>query len=318
MEFASPQALVLIPVPLLFYWLLPPAEPKSGALMLPPAIAANLSISKAGLASRRLRIILLIMAWLLANLALCGPRQLVTLDLLPASGRDVMLVLDLSGSMETQDFDLDGDRVSRLAAVQSVASRFVRGRAGDRVGLVVFGDRAYVAAAPTHNVEAVAHTIETSVIGVSGKATAIADGLGLAMKRLRGRVAKSRVIILLSDGRDTSGLVDPVAAARTAQSMGIRIHTIALGPDDLETAPQSSDAVDSGMLRRIAEVSGGELFRVLSTDDLRAVARAIDRLEPSAANAPPQQGWRGWWIWPAAAAFVLGLALLELDRRGAG
>ncbi|WP_232830632.1 VWA domain-containing protein [Oceanicella sp. SM1341] len=245
-------------------------------------------------------------------IALAGPRVLETLDALPASGRDVVLALDLSGSMEREDFDLDGARVSRLAAVQTVASRFVLGREGDRVGLVVFGDRAYVAAAPTHDVAAVAQVIDTAMIGVSGRSTAIADGLGLAIRRLRGREAKSRVILLLSDGQDTTGAVDPVAAARAAAALGIRVHTIALGPRDLETSPGARDAVDTATLRAIAEAAGGVMFRVRNTDDLRAVTDAVDRLEPSAAAAPPIRGWHALWPWPAAAALLLlGAAMLS-------
>ncbi|WP_146589493.1 VWA domain-containing protein [Puniceibacterium confluentis] len=309
MTLAAPLALLLLPLPLLAL-LLPPRRPRWGAVTLPPAILAQTRIAGTGRATRHLGLAGLVLSWILTVLALSGPRIVTTLDTLPATGRDIVLVLDLSGSMEREDFDLDGHRVSRLAAVQSVAARFVRGRAGDRVGLVVFGDRAFVAAAPTHDVAAVAHVVETSVIGVSGKATAIADGLGLAIRRLRDRPAASRVIILLSDGRDTSGVVDPVAAARKADELGIRIHTIALGPDKAQSSGRDDDVVDSATLGQIATAAGGEMFRVRTTDDLRAVTAAIDRLEPSAAAAPPMLAWRELWIWPAGAAFLILAALL--------
>ncbi|SNR75938.1 VWA domain-containing protein [Puniceibacterium sediminis] len=309
MTFAAPLALLLLPLPLLALFL-PPEKLRHGAMTLPPAILAQARDAVSGRAARHLGLVALTLAWICAVLALSGPRILVTLDTLPATGRDIVLVLDLSGSMEKEDFDIDGTRVSRLAAVQSVAAQFVRGRVGDRVGLVVFGDRAYVAAAPTHDVSAVAQVIETSVIGVSGKATAIADGLGLAIKRLRDRDAKSKVVILLSDGRDTSGVVDPVAAAKKASELGIRIHTIALGPDDAGTAARPDDVVDTETLDQIAATAGGEMFRVRTTQDLSAVTRSIDQLEPSAAAAPPITAWRELWIWPAAAALVMLLGLL--------
>ncbi len=304
MTLAAPLALLLLPLPLLAL-LLPPERPRSGAVNLPPAILARTQDATPGRATRHLGRAALVLAWICAVLALTGPRILTTLDTLPATGRDIVLVLDLSGSMEKEDFDLDGTRVSRLAAVQAVASRFVLGRTGDRVGLVVFGDRAYVAAAPTHDVAAVAHVIETSVIGVSGKATAIADGLGLGIRRLRDRDATSKVIILLSDGRDTSGVVDPVAAAQKADDLGIRIHTIALGPDRAQSNGREDDLVDSETLGRIATTAGGQMFRVRTTDDLRAVTEAIDRLEPSALAAPPVTAWLELWIWPAGAALLI-------------
>ncbi|QDL94091.1 VWA domain-containing protein (plasmid) [Paroceanicella profunda] len=314
MSFAASWLLLLLPLPLLAL-LLPQRPLRRAALALPPAFAAQARPAVPKGPARHLPRAALWLAWGCALLALAGPRQLETIDALPASGRDIVLALDLSGSMEREDFELDGARVSRLAAVQAVAAQFVRGRDGDRVGLVVFGARAYVAAAPTHDVAAVAQAIETAMIGVSGRATAIADGLGLAIRRLRGRAADSRVILLLSDGQDTSGAVDPVAAAGAAAALGIRIHTIALGPRDLEGAPDSRDAVDTATLRRIAQAAGGVMFRVRSTADLRAVAEAIDRLEPSAADAPPIRGWRPLWVWPGALALLL-LGVPLLLRRG--
>lgn len=318
MTFAFPLAALLLPLPLLLLWLLPPERHASGALALPPALAEAARPVRSTSAARYARLVLPGLAWVLAVAALSGPRIEQVFDILPDSARDIVLVLDLSGSMEREDFSLDGRQVSRLAAVQSVAARFVEGRAGDRVGLVVFGDRAYVAAAPTHDVAAVAQVIRTTRIGVSGKATAIADGLGLAIKRLRARDAKSQVVILLSDGQDTSGAVDPVAAAQVAKDLGIRIHTIALGPRDLETAPGTRDAVDTATLRGIARLSGGAMYRVRTADDLRAVTAAIDALEPSPAKAPPIRGWRELWVWPAAAALVLlALGLLRTGREAA-
>ena len=318
MSFAAPWLALLLPLPLLLYRMRPADRRPRAALALPPAIAEAFHSTDTAPVRRHARPAALLLAWTLLVLALTGPRQEQVLDVVPASGRDIVLALDLSGSMEREDFDLDGDAVSRLEAVQAVGARFVAGRAGDRVGLVVFGDRAYVAAALTHDTVAVAQVIETAQIGVSGKATAIADGLGLAIRRLRTRDATSRVVVLLSDGQDTTGAVDPVAAAATAGEMGIRVYTIALGPADLEADPAARDAVDSETLRRIAEASGGETFRVRTTDDLRAVTAAIDRLEPSLADAPPIRAWRDFWPWCAAAALAsLGLAAVAQAREAA-
>lgn len=315
MSFAFPLVLLMMPLPLLMRHLRGSALRRAGGVELPPSIEAGMEPFESGRDTHRVLRLGLALAWILAVIAVAGPRQLQALDLLPASGRDLVLALDLSGSMERDDFHLEGRSVTRLEAVQTVASDFVLDRAGDRVGVVVFGDRAYVAAAPTHDVAAVSHVIETSVIGISGTSTAIADGLGLAVKRLVASDATSRVVILLSDGRNTAGAVDPVAAAAKAAELGVRIHTIALGPQDLETSPDARDAVDSETLRRIAEASGGEMFRVRGAEDLRAVTQAIDALEPSALDAPPIRAWREWWIWPAGAALALLAALLLAQHR---
>lgn len=315
MSLATPWALLLLPLPFLLLRLLPVQQNRGAALALPPAIGEAFHATDAKPTRRHAPSVILILAWAGLVVAIAGPRAERILDVVPASGRDIILVLDLSGSMEREDFDLDGEQVSRLVAVQSVGSHFVRGRTGDRVGLVVFGDRAYVAAALTHDVSAVARVIETAQIGVSGKSTAIADGLGLAMRRLSERPAKSRVIVLLSDGQDTSGAVDPVAAAMKADTMGMRIYTIALGPDDLETAPRSRDAVDSEVLRQIAGAADGEAFRVRTTEDLAEVTDAIDLLEPSLADAPPIRAWQEYWPWFAGASFALIAAALILQAR---
>ena len=151
-----------------------------------------------------------------------------------ASGRDIVLALDLSGSMAIEDFSLDGVTASRLDAVKRVATRFVEARRGDRIGVVIFADRAYVAAPLTWDLTAVSRAIDGAEIGLTGRSTAIADGLGLALKRILADPARSRVIVLLSDGRDTAARLDPRQVGRLAAEDGVRVHTIALGPEDLE------------------------------------------------------------------------------------
>lgn len=314
--FSNPFAVLLLLLPLVLRWLLPPENHQTGALSIPSALEPSLKPIKSHSVVRQAGQFAPALIWVLAVLAVMGPRQEQVLDVLPTSGRDIIIALDLSGSMEREDFVLDGAQASRLTAVQRVASEFVRGRDGDSVGLVVFGDKAYVAAAPTHDVRSVAHVVERTIIGISGKSTAIADGLGIAIKRLRERDAKSRVIILLSDGQDTSGSTDPIAAAQVASEMGIRIYTIALGPADLETAPKSRDAVDTATLRDIAQAAEGQMFRVRTTEDLRNVAEAIDALEPSPSSAPPIRTWRRFWVWPAGLALALLASLLIISREG--
>ena len=299
MGFAFPLVLLLLPLPLAMR-LLPPAAARGG-LRVPPQVFAGTAEGRA-LPSG---LLLAALAWGLLVIALAGPQLDRQTALTEASGRDILLALDLSGSMEKRDFSLDGQPISRLDAVKRVASRFVAARRGDRIGLVVFGDRAYVAQPLTFDVDAVARAINEAQIGISGRATTISDGLGLSIRRLSASDAPTRIVVLLSDGVDTAGSVGAVDAARLAARHGIRVHSIALGPDDLETRPKSRDAVDAATLRGVAQASGGTSFRVRGMADLQAMAATLDRLEPSPSERPPLRFWQSLWVWPAVAALLL-------------
>lgn len=253
-----------------------------------------------------LRVGLLWAIWGLVLLALAGPRDLAPVQALKVTGRDLAIVLDLSGSMVRDDFDLDGQAVTRLEAVSRVGADFARRRAGDRVALIVFGSEAYYASPFTFDTEAVAHQIETAQIGISGRATNISDGLGLALKRLQHSTAETRVVILLSDGVNNAGATNPRGVAELAAMMGVRVHTIALGPKDLTTADVGENGVvDAATLRAIAEMSGGETFRVRTTQDLISVSAALDRLEATDSDGLAAEVYRAFWPWPAAAAAAL-------------
>lgn len=312
MSFAVPWAFLLLPLPLIIRHFLASTYPAGASLRVDTGTFAAAGSAQAS--ADRPGMLLLIAAWALLVVALAGPRLAATTHLITSSGREIVLALDLSGSMVKEDFVLDGKPVSRLDAVKRVASRFVAARKGDRIGLVIFGDRAYVAQPPTFDVASVAHAIDTAQIGISGRSTAISDGLGLATRRLMQSDATSKVLILLSDGVDTSGKVGATDAARLAAEHGIRVHTIALGPDDLETQSQSRDAVDAAALRAMAEAGGGASFRVRSLDDLEAMAATLDDMEPNPMQRPPLQYWRALWIWPAGAAMAI-VTLLALRRR---
>ena len=316
-SLAFPLALILLPLPLIAARALPPAEVAASALRVPPTVAATLGRARParlrGAAGRALPALV----WLGIVLALAGPQRLAPVTALPVSGRDVVLALDLSGSMEEEDFELDGRPAQRLDAVKRVGARFARAREGDRLGLVVFGEAAYFAAPMTYDVEAVARTIEEATIGISGRSTAIGDGLGLALKRLAESDAASRVVVLLSDGRDTSGVVAPVEVAELARDLGVRVHTIAMGVTALGEADAARDAVDAPTLAAMAAATDGTTFRVRTTADLEAVGAAIDAMEPSLRDRAAASVHRPYWPWPAGGAAAAALLIL-IDRRRAG
>lgn len=312
MSFAFPLAFLLLPLPFLARYLLEPRGSTIAAFDVPGDMFDTIRKGREG--GRRRSMWLPLAAWLALVIALAGPRLPASTDILTSSGREIMLALDLSGSMVNEDFVLDGAPLSRLDAVKQVGAAFVAARRGDRIGLVVFGDRAYVAQPPTFDVDAVARSIEAAQIGISGRSTAIADGLGLALKRLIISDATTKVVVLLSDGVDTTGRVQAVDAARLAAENGVRVHTIALGPADLETQPASRDAVDAAGLRAMAEAAGGTSFRVRNMQDLMEMARTLDDLEANPMKRPPMQYWRSLWIWPAGLALAL-LVMLSVTRR---
>lgn len=303
--FAHPLAFLLLVLPLAVR-LLPPRAATGLALALPPAVAA------AARPATPARVLgpgaAAIGLWVCLVTALAGPARLATEPDRSASGRDIMLAIDLSGSMAIEDFTVDGVTATRLAAVKRVASAFVAARRGDRIGLVIFADRAYVAAPLTHDLAAVSRAIETAEIGLTGRSTAIAEGLGLALKRILADPATTRTIVLLSDGKDTAARLEATDVARLAAADGVRIHTIALGPADLESTPSARDAVDTATLRAIAETSGGRSFRVRDTADLVAMATELDQLEPNPTRRPPVVVRWPLWPWAATAALLLALA----------
>ena len=307
-EFADPWLFLLLPLPILARLLLRPGGGSGAALIVPESVGRQMlqgAISGGG-ASRTAPALAI---WLLLVLALAGPRVLAPQQALPMSARDLMLALDLSGSMVREDFALDGAQVTRLDAVKAVGADFVRARAGDRVGLVVFGSDAYVATAPTFDTEAVAQSIEELVIGISGRATNISDAVGIALRRLGQSDAQTRVIVLLSDGTSNAGAARPRDVAALAAEMGVRIHTIALGPLALGETAEQRGVVDVATLQAMADLSGGRMFRVRTTADLQEAARTLDALEPTARAGLAAQSYRELWLWPALLAGVIGLWL---------
>ncbi|WP_146591116.1 VWA domain-containing protein [Puniceibacterium confluentis] len=306
-ELATPLALLLWPLPLLILRLLPAAPSGGAALAVPDRIGQGiLAGAGQGATPGARRRIAPWAVWLLLVLALAGPRQLEPIPALKVSGRDLAIVLDLSGSMVRDDFFLDGARITRLEAVQGVGAAFARRRAGDRVALIVFGSEAYYAAPFSFDTEAIARRIETSVIGISGRATNISDALGLALKRLETSTAASRVVILLSDGINNAGATNPRGVAGLAADLGVRVHTIALGPKDLtDSEPGENGVVDAATLRAVSELSGGTSFRVRTTEDLVAVTEALDKLEATDSDGLSAEVFTEYWVWPAALAAVL-------------
>ena len=325
-DLESPWALLALPLPFIVVRLIPAENVQgSGALRIPGTLVVQM-LPDADIASRgRRRTLLIWTLWIALITAFSGPRLILTAVALPASGREIMLAMDLSGSMERRDFSLDGETVTRLTAVKRVGTDFIRRRAGDRIGLVIFAEQAYVAASLTFDTTSVARALDEATIGIAGRSTGIGDGLGLALRRLGltsasgeseqpGKEPFTKAVILLSDGANNAGQTAPKDVAALARDLGIKVYTIALGPRDLTDADGEQDVVDTETLRDMAQTSGGQAFRVHTTDDLVHVADAIDRLEGGQAKTPPLPLRRDVWIWPATVALFCASILLVTGR----
>jgi len=261
--------------------------------------------------------------WLLAGLMhlclLCAAARPVLLDAgmeAPVTGRDLMLAVDLSGSMEVRDAQLAGQPASRLGAIKRVAGEFIERRAGDRVGLILFGGQAYLQAPLTFDRATVRAFLDESSVGLAGRQTALGDAIALAVKRmlLEGPAPEHRVLVLLTDGAATAGELKPLKAAELARAAGLKIYTIGIGSTRL-SAPGLSAELDEETLLRIAAATGGRYFRAGGQGDLEEIYAELDRLEPARLDAPDLPGARPAHLPPLLMALLLGMALAWRARQ---
>ena len=316
---AWPWALFALPLPWLV-WRLPPLRRRAGPALRVPLGDRLARVASDGAAGTGRRFPwLLVLAWVALCLAAARPQQLGEAVQPPSQGRELMLALDLSGSMQEPDMVLGGRPVDRLTAAKAVLADFLDRRAGDHIGLLVFGRRAYVLAPLTRDHATVRQQLADSVVGLAGQETAIGDAIGLAVKRLRpgaGEGAgRDRVLVLLTDGVNTAGLLDPLKAAELAADTGVRVHTIAFGGEGALSLfgfqiPRGGEDIDEDTLRAIAEATGGIFFRARDTGELAGIYGEIDRLEPVELQGPTVRPKVERYHWPLAAGFLLGLLSL--------
>lgn len=241
-----------------------------------------------GAASTRLRhvpILLRCATLLLLALALARPQATHSRTQKTTEGLDIVLVIDTSRSMEARDFVISGERPTRLTVIKKVISEFMANRADDRLGMVVFGSEAFTQAPLTLDHAVLQRFLDRVQIGMAGDATAIGDGLATAVSRLKDVEAKSKVVILLTDGSNTSGRVDPLAAGQAAKTLGVKVYTVGVGSDGLvpvvvDGRVQSQKAdIDEELLRKISSETGGQYFRATDTETLVKIYDTIDQLE---------------------------------------
>ena len=235
------------------------------------------------------------------------------------SGYDLMLAVDLSGSMQALDYQQNGEQISRINIVKAVVSNFVGQRQGDRVGLILFGSNAYLHVPLTLDTLSVRSMLNNAAVGEAGDQTAIGDAIGLAVRNLRNRPEKSRVLVLLTDGIDNASTIPPLAAADLARQYGIKIYTIGVGSGGIVPFPvgfgetaMTEFPLDEGLLRKIAGATGGSYFRAADTQALQAIYAQINKLEKTDAETRSYSIRRPLFRYPLAIALIL-LLLLELS-----
>ncbi len=322
LELAHPWLLLLLPAPLLVFWLLPPYRQRVTALRVPffaEMVAATGIEARPGavvLSRRWLQTLPMALLWALLVVGLARPQWVGDPIERTDAARDIMLAIDLSGSMDFRDFeDAAGERTSRFEAVQRVVDEFVATRQQDRVGLIVFGNRAYLQLPFTRDVEAARALVALMEVGMAGPRTALGDAIGLAIRTFESSEVDMRLLILLSDGSDTASRMTPVNAAEIARSRGVEIHTIGIG----DPQARGEDKVDFAVLTDVAGRAGGQFFTAEDEAGLQQVYQRIDELDPGEVRVRTWRPRDSLVHWPVGVALLLvlplNLALLLVLRR---
>jgi len=289
LELGWPWLFALLPLPLIAARALPRARGLISTALHLPHLGVALPQQADVSAVPWLRRAFALLAWLLLVFAAARPQWLGAPEDVPRSGRDLLLAVDTSGSMSIEDMQLGGQPAPRFAAIQAIATDFIHRREGDRVGLILFGTRAYLLVPLTFDLKTVGKQLTDSTIGLAGRETAIGDAVGLAVKRLRDRPENQRVMVLLTDGVNTSGELDPNKAIDLAAANKVRIYTIGIGADAMRVSSMFGSRVvnpsadlDEKMLSTMADKTGGRYFRARNSEELADIYRSIDKLEPAA------------------------------------
>jgi Ca-activated chloride channel family protein len=313
-HFEWPWLLAALPLPLLIRWLIPARMPvEQAALKVPFLDDFSDGETRAVSQTRQWPLLLAAIAWLLLVIGCARPQWLGEPIEQAVSGRDLMLAVDLSGSMEEQDFFINKRAVDRLTAAKGVASDFINRRVGDRVGLILFGTQAYLQTPLTFDRKTVMTLLNESVIGLAGDNTAIGDAIGLAVKRLKNEQTNSRVLVLMTDGANTAGEISPLKAAELAAANHLKIYTIGIGADEMivrsffgNRKVNPSVDLDEKSLIKIAESTGGQYYRARNTDELNNIYMRLDELEPVEKDKQYFRPRSELYYWPLSLA--LGLA----------
>jgi len=319
LSFVWPWFYLILPLPFLYRKLRRSANSESpyleSTILLSIAETQNRLVSSTS--QRRLLILLLIIAWLSLVTAIARPVNIGDPVALPTTGRDILLAVDISGSMEREDMIINGRQVNRLYAVKSVVSEFVNTREGDRLGLILFGERAYLQTPLTFDTKTLQDLLIEAQIGFAGNGTAIGDAIGLSVKKLKERPDSNRVLILLTDGSNTAGVLSPSDASDIAKKAKVKIYTIGIGDGRQrnqglfgQTLVNQNNDLDERTLTAIADLTGGKYFRARDPRELRSIYDQLNKLEPIDQDEELLRPITSLFHWPLALFLTCSLLII--------
>lgn len=313
LDFSWPWLFIVLPLPLLWQTT---RSTIGRALKLKPLVKLAQGSATSSQQWRQARSWLAAIIWCGLVTAAAEPRWVGDPIQLPQQGRDIMLVIDLSGSMEITDMTWQRQAIDRITAVKRLTDEFLQRRQGDRIGLILFADAAYQLTPLTLDLATVQSMLDEVIVGMVGRRTAIGEGVGLAVKRFNELPTSNKVIVFLSDGASNTGNISPEESLQLAKAAGIRIHTVGIGAEQMtqqgvfgaRTVNPSHD-LDEPLLQRMAAETGGEYFRARNVEEFRRMYQLLDELEPIERESLSYRPQRSLVHWPLAAALLLSIWL---------
>jgi Ca-activated chloride channel family protein len=315
--FAWPWLLLLLPLPLLVYWLPQKRNDRTSAALIIPKLLSNISVNITTQTSKKSPLIILALCWLLTVLALSQPEWLGDAIDIPTEGREMMIAVDLSGSMQIEDMSLNGSEVNRLDMLKVVLGDFIERRVGDRLGLILFADDAYMQTPMTFDRKTVKQMLDESVLGLVGRKTAIGDAIALAVKRFDAKQESNKILLLLTDGQNTAGKITPEQALELAVARDITIYTIGIGADVMlqkslfgTRRVNPSSELDERTLTMLAKQTGGKYFRAKDSQGMQLIYSLLDQLEPVEQDQQQMRPLTALFYWPLSLALLLSTVYL--------
>jgi len=313
-SFAWPWLLLLMPLPFLVYWLPKKNNERANAALIMPQLIESTAVDISSPSNKKAPLIILCVCWLLSVLSLSQPQWLGDAIDIPTKGREMMIAVDLSGSMQIEDMSLRGSTVNRLDMLKVVLGDFIERRVGDRLGLILFADDAYMQTPMTFDRKTVKQMLEESVLGLVGRKTAIGDAIALAVKRFDAKQKSNKVLLLLTDGQNTAGKILPEQALELAIAKGITIYSIGIGADVMlqeslfgtRRVNPSSD-LDEKTLTKLAEQTGGKYFRAKDSQGMQQIYQLLDQLEPIDQEQQQMRPLTALYYWPLALALLISM-----------
>lgn len=320
-NFAWPWLFLLLPLPLLVYWLPAKKSAQESAALKMPSLTTIEGSAQVNSQNRKAPLIVLAICWSLIIFALTRPQWLGEAIDIPTQGREMMIAVDLSGSMQIEDMSLKGSTVNRLVMLKAVLGDFIERRVGDRLGLILFADDAYMQTPMTFDRKTVKQMLDESELGLVGRKTAIGDAIALAVKRFDEKQKSNKVLLLLTDGQNTAGKITPEQALELAIAKDITIYTIGIGADVMlqqslfgTRRVNPSSELDEQSLANIAEQTNGQYFRAKDSQGMEEIYALLDTLEPVEQAQQQMRPLTALFYWPLALAALLAVVYLIITN----